>query len=73
MLNCQSLLLGETYTEIKAWNLILTNLESFIIYWICGYLFWFCFLKLQLIFYYQSSWQEIETLKKQFLITPGDF
>ena len=53
-------------------NLILTSLELFIIYWECNHLFWFRFLKLLLIFYYQNSWQEIIILEKQFLIRPGD-
>ena len=54
-------------------NLILTNPELFIIYWTCHHLFWFRFLKLLLIFYCQSSWQEISILKKQFLISLGVF
>ena len=61
--NCQPLLLGEVYTEINL-NLILTNPELFIIYWTGHHLFWFRFLKLLLIFYCQSSWQEISILKK---------
>ena len=52
-------------------NLILTNPELFIIYWTCHHLFWFCFLKLLLILYCQSSWREISILKKQFLIMSG--
>ena len=38
-------------------NLILRNLEFLIIYWTCHHLFWFCFLKLLLIFYCQSSFE----------------
>ena len=52
-------------------NLILTNPELFLIYWTCHHLFWFRFLRLLLIFYCQSSWQEVSILKKQFLIRPG--
>ena len=52
-------------------NLILTNPELFIIHWTSHHLLWFCFLKLLLIFYCQSSWQEISILKKQFSIRPG--
>ena len=58
------------YKKIKL-NLTLANPELFIIYWTCHHLFWFCFLKLLLIFYCQSSLREISILQKQFLVMPG--
>ena len=53
------------YQKKNKLNLILTNPELFIIYWTGHHLFWFRFLKLLLIVYYQSSRREIGILKEK--------
>ena len=72
--NCHIKLSAFTTRRSLHWNkLKLNNCKSWVIHhdWTGHHLSWFRFLKLLLIFYCQSSWQEISILKKQFLIRPG--